>query len=192
MKIKIFILCLLSVLVFANAKSQQFGGGLLGGLSAGQVDGDTQKGYKKLGFYSGVYVTYNFSELFGIKIETFYIGKGAKKIINKVEDFKSHFNYIEMPFMLSIKPVNKFRFNIGLAGSYLINSKLYKKSYEIPEDRYDINSFDWGGIITGEYYLSEKLAFNVRFEYSIVPFRTESRRWYNSNLSFGLLYTILQ
>ncbi len=191
MRIKIFILCLLLVLVFVNAKSQQFGGGLMGGLSAGQIDGDTQKGYKRLGFYGGMYVTYDFNKLLGFKIETFYIGKGAKKVINKVEEFKSQLNYIEMPFMLSIKPVNQFRLNIGLAGAYLINAKLFERGYEIPEDLYDINQFDWGGIITGEYYFSERLAVNLRFEYSIIPIRQEPRRWYNSNLSFGLLYTIL-
>ncbi len=190
MKTKVVILCLLALLICNDAKSQQFGGGIMGGLSAGQVDGDTQKGYKKMGFYGGMYVTYDFNELLGIKIETFYIGKGAKKVINKVEEFKSQLNYIEMPFMLSIKPANQFRFNIGLAGAYLINSKLFETTYEIPKDLYEINQFDWSGIITGEYYFSEKLAVNLRFEYSIIPIRQEPRRWYNSNLSFGLIYKI--
>ncbi len=190
MKTKVVILCLLALLICNDAKSQQFGGGIMGGLSAGQVDGDTQKGYKKMGFYGGMYVTYDFNKLLGIKIETFYIGKGAKKVINKVEEFKSQLNYIEMPFMLSIKPVNQFRFNIGLAGAYLINSKLFETTYEIPKELYDINKFDWGGIATGEYFFSEKLALNVRFEYSIIPIRQEPRRWYNSNLSFGLIYKI--
>ncbi|NJO88978.1 MAG: hypothetical protein HC831_08485 [Chloroflexia bacterium] len=40
--------------------AQRFDGGVIGGLSTSQIDGDTQKDYKKLGFYSGVYVETEF------------------------------------------------------------------------------------------------------------------------------------
>ncbi len=170
--------------------AQQFNGGVLAGLSTSQINGDTQRGFDKLGFYSGMYVSRDLSNALAFKIELLYIGKGAKKIVDKVEEFKTHLNYVEMPFLLTIKPVDKFHFNLGVAASYLINSKLFEQSYEVSAYTYDINKFDIGGIITGEYYFSEKLAFNLRFEYSIIPIRTKPRAWFNSNLSFGLLYVI--
>ncbi len=188
---RIFLISLFIIFVNNYVLSQEFDGGLLGGLSTSQVDGDTQKGFKKLGIYSGLYVGYNFNYLFSLKIEMFYIGKGAKKIINNIEEFKTRLHYVELPFMISIKPVDKFRINAGIAGAYLINSKLLEQGFEISKNSYDINRFDWGGIVTSEYYFSKKLAFNIRFEYSIAPMRTKPHRWFNSNLSFGLIYTII-
>lgn len=186
------ILSTFIVLFSSNAIAQQFNGGIIGGLSTSQIDGDTQKGYKKLGFYSGLYVGRDFSKLFGFKIELLYIGKGAKKTINKIEEFKTSLHYVEMPLLLNIKPVSGFQFNIGLAGAYIANHKLYERGYQIPKDKYDINKFDWGGIITAEYYFSQNLAINVRFEYSLVPMRTVPHRWFNSNFSFGLVYSVVR
>ncbi len=184
------IISLLILFVNFGAIAQPFTGGIIGGLSASQVDGDKQKGYNKLGVYAGVYVAFDFNDKFGFKIETFYMGKGAKKVVNKIEELKSQLNYIEMPFMLSFKANDKIRLNAGLSGSYLINSKLFEQGYEISTDSYDIHSFDWGSIASCEYYFTEKLAFNLRFEYSLVPFRNKARRWYNNAFSFGLQYKL--
>lgn len=169
----------------------QFYGGLIGGLSTSQVDGDTQKDYKKLGFYGGVYVETIFNDVLGAKIELFYITKGAKKVVNDFEEFNTTLHYIEMPFLLTIKPVKKFEIDIGVGVSYLISSKLVSLGYEVSDGLYNMHDIDVGGLITGTYFFSEKLGANVRFEYSIKPIRTDPHNWYNSNLSFGLVYKIL-
>ncbi len=190
MKLKITILSLCIFLITSVLLSQPFTGGVIGGLNAAQVDGDKQKGYNKLGFYAGVYVAYDFSKMLGLRIETFYSGKGAKKKVNKIEEFKTQLNYIEMPFMLSLKPNDRWIVNAGISVGYLINSKLFEQGYEIPVELYDMKKFDWGGIIAGEYYITKKLAVNLRFEYSIIPFRDRARRWFNNCFSFGVLYNV--
>jgi hypothetical protein len=174
-----------------NVFAQRFDGGVIAGLSTSQVDGDTQKDYKKLGFYSGVYVETEFNKVLGAKIELFYITKGAKKVVNDIEEFNTTLHYVEMPFLITIKPVSKFEFDVGFALSYLISSKLTSFGYEIKDGLYDMHDMDFGGIITGSYFLNEKLGINVRFEYSVKPVKTDPHNWYNSNLSFGVVYKIL-
>lgn len=188
---KLIFLCLLLSLLNGYSYSQGFEGGVIGGISTSQIDGDTQKDYKKLGFYSGVFVERDFTKVIGAKIELFYIMKGAKKVVNGIEEFKTTLNYIEMPFLLTIKPVNKFEFDVGVAASYLISSSLLSLGYEVNDGLYDMHDMDFGGIITISYFFTEKIAVNVRFEYSLIPARSDPHNWYNSNLNLGLIYKIL-
>ncbi|NJO88979.1 MAG: PorT family protein [Chloroflexia bacterium] len=126
-----------------------------------------------------------------LKIELFYITKGAKKVVNDIEEFNATLHYVEMPFLVTIKPVNKFEFDIGFAVSYLISSKFVQGGYEIDEELHNMHDMDFGGVITGSYFFSEKLGINVRFEYSVKPIKTDPHIWYNSNMSFGVIYKIL-
>ncbi len=191
MKYQFTILMLFLLSFCNNALSQRFDGGVLAGLSTSQIDGDTQKDYKKLGFYSGVYVETEFNTVLGAKIEFFYITKGAKKVVNDIEEFNTTLHYVEMPFLITIKPVNKFEFDVGFAISYLISSKFVQGGYVVSEELYNMHDMDFGGIITGSYFFSEKLGVNVRFEYSVRPVKTDPHIWYNSNMSFGAVYKIL-
>ena len=191
MKKQIVVVLFLFLTYRVDLYSQRFDGGIITGLSTSQIDGDTQKDYKKLGFYSGVYVETGFNEVLGTKIELFYITKGAKKVVNDIEEFNTTLHYIEMPFLLTIKPVEKFEFDIGLAVSYLISSRLVNLGYEVKDGLYDMHNIDFGGTITGSYFFTEIFGVNVRFEYSLKPIKTDPHNWYNSNLSFGLVYKIL-
>ena len=188
MKKILVIFCLLTSL---NISAQQIGGGLIGGLSASQIDGDTQKDYKKLGVYSGVFVETDFTKVIGAKIELYYIIKGAKKMINDIEEFNTTLHYIEMPFLVTIKPVDKFQFDVGLGISYLIGSRLLNFGYEVYGGLYDMRDLDFGGMVSGSYFFTEKIGINVRIEYSLMSVKNDKPNWYNSNLSFGLVYKIL-
>jgi hypothetical protein len=178
------ILCLL---VTFSTFAQRFKGGILLGMSASQVDGDTQKGFNKLGLFSGVSVSTDFTKTIGTKIELYYIGKGAKQNNDGVEVFKSKLHYVEMPFLLTFKPVNHFQLDLGLACSYLISSKLFEMGAEVTDGLNNMHNFDLGGIASGSYYFSKNLGFNVRMDYSITPIKNNPN-WYNYNLSFGLVY----
>ena len=183
----ILILIFLLGLGTFNSSAQQFNGGFLGGLSTSQIDGDTQKDYKKLGFFSGVFVETKFTKVIGTKVELYYIGKGAKKNVSGVELFKTHLNYVEMPFLLMIVPIENVELDIGLAFSYLISAKMYEYGEEVPESAVEMHNYDFCGIVSGSYYFSKNVAFNIRFDYSIVPVKNNPN-WYNSNMSFGLIY----
>ena len=182
-------LMLFSVISFGtvSASAQKFECGFLGGLSTSQIDGDTQKDYKKLGFYSGVFVETMFTNVIGVKTELYYIGKGAKKNVGGVEVFKTHLKYVEMPFLLRIVPIDHVELDIGLAFSYLISARMFELGEEVPSSIINMNNFDFSGIISGSYYFLHNVAFNVRFDYSIIPV-SNNPNWYNSNMSFGIIY----
>ena len=187
MKTKSYLLMVAILMMALTGFSQKFNGGLLVGLSESQVDGDTQKGFDKLGMFSGAWVSTDFNKFIGAKIELYYIGKGAKLNSNGVEIFKSKLHYVEMPFLFTIKPAKKFQLDLGLAASYLISSKLYEQGALVPDELNDMHNYDLGAIGSGSYYFTPSLGFNIRMEYSLMPIKNNPN-WFNYNISFGLAY----
>ncbi|MDF1546959.1 MAG: porin family protein [Bacteroidales bacterium] len=187
---KRLILYFIATFLVINISAQMFEGGFIGGLSASQIDGDTQKDYKKPGFYAGVFVETDFTQVIGAKIELYYIGKGAKKKIDDFEEFNTTLRYVDMPFLLTIKPFDRAELDIGVALSYLINSKYVTLGNTIPGGVDGMHHFDFGAMASASYYFTDNLAFNVRVEYSMVPVKNYPN-WFNNNLSFGLVYKIL-
>jgi hypothetical protein len=169
--------------------AQRFNGASIAGISASQVDGDTQGGYKKPGFYAGVSVETNLTEIFGVKSELYYIGKGAKKKTEQFEEFNTSLHYVEMPFYLCIKPIKKTEMDLGLAGSYLIASKLKIYDATVEENLYDMHNFDFSAIISLIYYVGEKTGVNFKFNYSILPVKNNPN-WFNNNISLGIIYKL--
>lgn len=192
MKIKKNINPLLFIILIFSTSSihaQQFTGGLIGGLSASQIDGDTHGGYDKLGFYGGFSVERDFGDLVGIKSELYYITKGAKKNINGVEIYKTKLSYIELPVMLKIMPVKFVQFDLGLAFSYLIKARMWNLGEEFPQGVVDVKDTQFSAIASGSYFFTDKMAFNVRFDYGFLPIKNNPN-WYSNNLSFGIIYLL--
>ncbi len=177
------------ILMFCTepAFAQNFTGALITGLSASQIDGDTQGGYDKLGFYAGFSVERNFGNVIGIKSELYYITKGAKENINGVEIFKTKLSYLELPVMLKIVPVKHVELDLGLAFSYLIKARMWSLGEEYPEGVVDVKDTQFSAIASGSYFFTDKTAFNVRFDYSFLPIKNNPN-WYSNNLSFGIIY----
>jgi hypothetical protein len=169
--------------------AQRFEGSLIAGISAGQIDGDTQYGYKKPGFFGGVSVETQFSDVLGIKSELYYTGKGAVKNIDGYQEFKTTLHYIELPFLLTIKPLKQVQLDIGLAASYLISSKLINNGQVLGEDLYDMHKSEFSSMISAMYFFTEKVGFNVRFNYSLLPVKNNPN-WFNNCLFLGLVYKI--
>ena len=80
MRYKKYFLIMVILISGYSTFSQRFNGALFGGMSTSQIDGDTQEGFDKLGFFAGVSVSTDFTKVIGAKIELYYIGKGAKKL----------------------------------------------------------------------------------------------------------------
>jgi hypothetical protein len=185
-----FILVSIINTLFNNSlRAQRFNGAFIAGISANQVDGDTQGGYKKPGFYAGVSVETALSEIFGLKSELYYIGKGAKKKTEQFEEFNTSLHYVEMPFYICIKPIKKAELDLGLAGSYLISSKLKTYDATIEENLYDMHNFDFSAILSLIYFAGEKTGINFKFNYSIIAVKNNPN-WFNNNISLGIIYKI--
>jgi len=186
-KIIKFLFIIVSLFFVCSSSAQKIKGGVMLGFTTSQIDRDTQKGYKKMGGFAGVFVKTKFTKIIGAKIEMNYNAKGAVKTINKIEEFKTHLNYIEMPILLSTDVFKKLEIDIGISPAYLISSKLYDAGNEVPETNYNLHNYDLAGLFSIFYSFSNKFALNVRFYYSIIPIN-DTPGWLNSNFSFALVY----
>jgi hypothetical protein len=184
---KILFLFLNSMLCLSSLYAQRFEGGLIAGLCANQVDGDTQGGYKKPGFMAGMSVETQLNKTFNGKVELYYIGKGAIKKINGMEEFNSNLHYIEMPFLLGFEPLQNTEIDFGIAGAYLFKTR-YETYGELMSDGLsDIHDFDLNTLLSVIYYFGERIGCNARFNYSIIPVRYNPG-WFNNSISLSLIY----
>lgn len=190
-----FIVFFLLFLPF-SLSAQLFDANLILGFSGGQIDGDTQAGYKKLGLTTGLELTTTFKKAVNFQIEARYSGKGAVKSIklndgSSYREFKTDLHYLELPILLHYQTVSAFNFSLGIAPSYLLKSKLYNFDSEISETLYEMNPFVTNGIFQVSYRISDKLSLNTEFSYSLYSIRKD-KCWHTNTLTFSILYKISQ
>ena len=195
----IYTFFVLFFFVSISLYSQTFGGGIMAGLSASQLDGDRSEGYHKAGLSFGIYTNTRINKYIDAQLELRYVQKGSKSD-NKDQSvfYLSKLNYIELPLFLKYRFLDKFSANIGLAAGYLQKSTEDKDGIgDEPADP-PFNEFEFSGLAGVEYLISENFLFNVRFNYSILPVRGhpgEQTSWidkgqYNNVLTFTVYYQI--
>jgi len=203
MKLALFIFC---GFLISNLQAQNFGGGIILGLSTSQVGGDDLGGFNKAGLLAGVFANKSISPLFSFQMEMTYIQKGSNN--PDMNDYKSKnvekpdisLNYIEVPILLQYQQNTTLKIEGGIQFANLING-YYNDSYgEItysgttPFIKNDI------GLLLGmDYKFSRNLSLNTRISNSILPIGEEDynhpttynstrKGKYNSVLSFAIHY----
>jgi len=194
-----YFLIIAFIFFSSNLLSQTFGGGVLAGLSASQVDGDNWGGYHKAGLCFGVYTNAKLNDYIDAQLELRYVQKGSNSNSKENEVFyKSKLNYIELPVYLKYNFLDKFSANIGVAAGYLQKSTEDKDGIgDEPADP-EFNPFEFSGLAGVEYHILDRLFFNVRFNYSILAVRDHpgdqtfylNKGQYNNVLTFTLHYQI--
>lgn len=189
---KKYAIILVCILFTTTVFSQRFSGGLMIGVSGNQIDGDEQGGYKKPGFIGGAFVKAYFTENISLKIESYYIGKGAV-LNNEYSDgtvlqvFKTDLHYIEMPFLFNIDVHPRIELAFGIAPSYLFKYKLTRQHLPVDENSYSFNSFDFQPMGQVDFYLTDHLSSSLRFSYSIMNIRRDDFYARNLNNNIGLV-----
>ena len=186
--------------------AQNFGGGVILGLSTSQVGGDNLAGFNKAGLLAGAFVNTPISKLLSFQMEMTYIQKGSNN--PKMND-SEHSNYlkedisssyIEVPLLLQYQQNSKLIIEGGVQLAYSINGYYNDLNGEIPI--YPVDPFieyDFGLLLGIDYKYSENISLNTRLSNSILPIGTEdyddvnsynsSRKGkYNSVLSFAIHY----
>jgi hypothetical protein len=187
---------LLFIMGFLTGFGQEFSGGLLLGVCGSQIDGDDQFKYKKAGLVVGAYVSRPFSEKSSLKIETYYIGKGAVKNNElpdgtTLQEFNTTLHYIEMPFLFDYQLLNSIHIAVGIAPSYLFAHRLTSFRAVVSKDLYELSSFDIQPMGQVDFYLTDHISASLRISYSAFDIRKEElSTWYNNNLSFVFRYEI--
>jgi hypothetical protein len=194
-------LFLILLLFVPPAFSQEFNGGIVGGLSASQVDGDTYSGFNKIGVLAGGWVSHGiFSNIAG-QFELMYIGKGAYESNNKTSPPVYHnlrLHFIDLPVLLDFYYRDNVVFNLGVAPEILVHHKL-QDEYGLVEDvGQEYNKLSMSAVIGVGYTVFDKFIFNVRYNYSVFPIRPHAsnqtwflnRGMYNNCLTVAMFYQV--
>lgn len=191
-----------------NIQGQNFGGGIILGISSSQVGGDNLAGFNKAGLLVGAFANTSISELLSFQMEMTFIQKGSNNPkMNDIEhpnyskeDITS--SYIEVPLLLQYHQSSKLKIEGGAQLAYLINGYYNDLNGKIPI--YTVNPFmqyDFGVLLGINYKYSKNISLNTRLSNSILPIGAEdddsintynsSRKGkYNSVLSFTIYYNL--
>ena len=198
---KVLLLAFALLLFCSFVPAQQFNAGLLAGISTSQVDGDTYAGYHKLGLYAGGFVTKKISASgkWSASFEITYIQKGSRKTPNPDKGDPTLYildlNYAEVPLLLKYAFTvpdslgdNKMKFQIesGAAIGALVKSK-EENAFGPVVGVVPFEKASYSYILGLNYFASGKAAFNIRYEYSIVPVRKGATGQYYQNWTYKIL-----
>jgi hypothetical protein len=198
----ILLIIFLLQLTMTGIKAQSIGGGLIGGINASQVDGDTHAGYHKLGLNVGAVGIIPINPKMAISMEILYNQKGSHRRPHpndpNASSYKLRLNYLDVPILLNFKDKNKLIVAAGLSYGTLVNYQEIINGFINP---YPVGSEPWrtydiNALIDFKYPITEKLYFNFRYAYSAIGIRSyidymgRLRGQRNHYLGFRTLYLI--
>lgn len=169
-----------------NGQDRTFFAGLVLGLNACQIDGDTYSGYHKAGLNVGVieYVKIHPKAL--LSLELLYSQKGARNVqvynspaVGSMPIiYTAKLNYIEMPLMVHCVFNNKIQGGLGFSYSRLFSDKESMDSYTSSSINTNQNTFchqDINYLIGISYQLVNNLFVRMRYQYSVMSIRDANK-----------------
>jgi hypothetical protein len=175
---KNFYFVLFTVLIINNLSAQnRFGGGLVLGFNAAQMDGDFAAGFHKVGLNAGVRGTARLNDdgRWLLTTEMLLSQRGARTIERDGAnpDWKASLNYLEVPVLISYLDwaqaegaYYKVHFTAGVSYGRLFSTKV---SDPFTHPRAAIDAFEQNDVsYTGgvSYFLSRNLGFSFRYSRS--------------------------
>jgi Outer membrane protein beta-barrel domain len=170
-----------------------FYGGLVAGGNFAQVDGDWFAGYRKIGVNAGAIVYAQLAKHIALSLEILYSQKGSQSKSGQYSPkdpsiylvkYGINLNYAEIPLMINYFDKRKSHFGIGVSYGRLVSSKEtvnvildtlrnvvtsmdFNSQYPFKKDAFDFLA----GV---ELHLWKGLFLNIRFQYSLIPIRTQN------------------
>lgn len=161
-----------------------FYGGLLFGANFCQVDGDYYAGYHKVGANFGGIAYAQLKKHVALSLEILYSQKGSKsnlvRVLNSpsmvITNYSINTNYAEIPVMINYFDKRKSHCGVGFSYSQLVgateNITTDPSPPPIDLSKYPFKKYDLDFLAGAQLHLVKGLFLNVRFQYSVVPFRT--------------------
>ena len=188
------------------AEAQRVKGELIFGMNATQIDGDEVFGFHKYGLNMGVGAIFPFNEHWSLSIETIFNQKGAyRKESIEIDTLPTPYynirlNYLDVPVVLHYEDKGGITFGAGFSWGRTVGIEEIEHGKVIetttlagPYKRDDLNV-----LADIRIKIWQKLKFNFRYAYSVLPIRTRvftntagaswERTQYNSILTFRLIY----
>ncbi len=155
------------------SQAQGFGGGIYGGLTSNQVDGDNLGGFDLTGFHFGAYTDWNLKDKLRLQGELAFIMKGSREPNSDTSNFyKLRLNYIEIPLLFYFR--NK---QLSYFGGPALDILVSASEEDISGPRVifpEFYTFNLTGIIGVSYHFNENWSLDFRTNYSITPTREGS------------------
>jgi len=197
MKFAILLCCgFLSISIHA----QNFGGGLILGLSTSQVSGDHLGGFNKAGLLVGGFIDLQLNKTLKGQMEMTFIQKGSNNPnMNENSYSDISLSYVGIPLLLKYQQSSTIAIEGGIETAFLISASdndVYGKISA--NSTREFNTVDISIFIGMNYSINSKLILNSRISNSIIPIRDHAsgatfklnKGQYNSVLSFALHYII--
>ena len=182
-----YILLVVFAIFLSQANAQvfeRFGAGLIGGMTASQIDGDDLAGYNKLGFTAGIRGTAEIKPWLDFAVELLYSQRGSRseaRLSTSPSRRKIELGYIELPLMIILKDWKynadskrnsyyKVRALAGISVGRLISASSFDNSgLESFDDNLAdaFNSNDLGFLIGLGYNFTKNLGIEGRFNRSM-------------------------
>ena len=217
----LFVLLLLFVLISHHGNSQRILGAVSAGMNLSQVDGDEKYGFKKVGLNIGpsVIIPFGKNKKWSVTMELLFSQLGSRQKEQYTNDsiadtttteyydgYKLKLSYVQIPVMVHFKDKNIVAAGVGLLYGQLVGAQewedyndlrgLFKTETNL---RSPYSMSDLQVIADIRLRLYQKLWFNFRYSYSILPIRIrdfenpinhdiETRKQYNNVITLRLTY----
>lgn len=176
-----------------------FHGALVAGGTFTQIDGDTYYGYHKIGFEVGGAMYMMLGSNIAAAMEILYTQKGSKgnAPINNgpfnINQYSINLNYAEVPLMLYYMDKHRHHFGAGLSYSQLISTN--EKATTDPDQHtvftnYPFHKGDLNFILSGNLHIYKGFILGARFQYSLLPIRTNVPPGYGRNEQYNNMWVI--
>lgn len=184
-----------------------FYGGLIVGANFTQVDGDYYAGYHKTGLNVGGIEYAQLKEHLALSLEILYSQKGSKlssddpirtAIVNGTTYYTTNYginiNYAEIPVMINYFDKRKSHAGVGFSYSRLVSATENLTTYPSPPpidlSKYPFKPGALDALVGVELHLIKGLFLNVRFQYSVVPIRTNVPPNFSRSKQYNNMYTV--
>ncbi len=164
---KLFLLPLLLFTMFFRLDGQRFDGGVIAGISASQIDGDSYSGYNKLGYNATVFARFRFNDVYSLTSGITAIQKGAHSP-PKASFFRTVIDEVEVPVWLNVQPYKHIGGSIGVNFGYVYDA-WYESSYVLNKDELSIGNLDLSYYLALNYRVGDRVTFVLAHRYGLLP-----------------------
>lgn len=165
-----------------NGQDKIFFGGIVAGINASQIDGDTYAGFHKAGLNTGIAAYIKLNPKVVLSLELLYSQKGARNVqvynsptVGSVPIiYTAKLNYAEIPLMLHYAVADKIHFGLGASYSRLVSDKETMDSYTQSSINALQNTFrkqDFNYLAAVSYQLYNNIFVRARYQYSMTSIR---------------------
>ena len=158
--IKKFAIILSCGFLTFSIQAQDFGGGVILGLSTSQVGGDDLAGFHKAGLLVGVFANKSITELLSFQMEMTYIQKGSKNPNMNNAEHPNYLkqdislSYIEVLLLLQYHQSDKLKIEGGVLTAYLVDGNYNDFNGKMPNAINQFISYDIGLLLGIDYKYS--------------------------------------